>query len=1216
MRTSASLRIGLVLGMLATLLTVGPAGAQAAVVSGRACDGATPADLWATTGTRSMPPAAATVNVWGYSATSGGPVSFSDSVIVATQGALCQVRLHNDLARTTGLVFDGQAMVPDLTGVVAGSDKLYSFTPSNPGTYLYEAGLVPGTQYQAAMGMVGILIVRPAVGPSTDYGTGTNTDFTDEAVVVLGEIDPALNNRADPWEFDLRNYAPKYYTINGEAYPNGTPIAIDTPLVQRTALLRYANAGLLPHSMGLLGLDQRFISSGGSLLTAPETEVARSIAPGETTDSLVTIPTTAAGLRFPLYDQSKLLNNNNAGVNQTGTGQPGRIYDLGGMMTFLQVGGSAGGAAGPTTSNIVITPVPASGAPPATINVTASVGAGTNAAELFLDAPSTPGTGVAGVISGPASNLVATWTGVPVAALATGNHDVIIHASADGGTTYGPFNSATLHIDRTGPAITGLTLTPNPTNSSTVVIGATANDTGNGGSNIVSASYSVAGGPSNQAMTVAVLTDPVSALSGSIPTAALTPGTHTVTVSATDAMGQTGTGTIDLVIDRTGPITDSVLSSPSTCTVPGCTMVFTNGKVPADSSNPSIQIRARFADVASTIKAGEAFIDTVGANGTGIPFVPSDGVFNFAQEYGYINIPLTTIMQLSQADHTLYIHGKDAAGNWGATTTFTIRVDKAAPTVSSTAATPSTTNTLATNASTFALTTTATDAGTPPSGIVAGEWFEGADPGVGLGHAMTFVNMPFGDTVENLTATIDFVALGWTTGNHTVSVRAKDGAGTWSATQSVVVNVVYPNALFSNGFESPTSSPFGWSSASGASRLSTSIAASMGAGSTRGLQAQLVCNNATCANPLTSSVVDGSPYLDREYHARFYLDPNTVTLSNHEVTIFSGHTGDTGDGTRVFWVELRRIGTQFSVRMSMLRSNAPTTVSTAWVNITDASHTIEVAWQSATGNATTHGWLWIDQAAPTQVPPGNGNATAVLAGNTSNNSLGSVRLGPSAFTGTGTVSGNLWFDGLRVDAPDGDLTVLTRPRSSEAETYGGVPASDARPSDREGIRAKGRVARFAPLAAAAALLVLATVIGTQWWASTRLPKEIVNSTAVSPQVLEEKYGVRVDLVGVVASGGLIDLRFTVTDPLKASQLFGVHVQSPSQTHGDAVMPVLVPDGARTPIHVAGAMAHHLTLREDGKYYLLYPNPAGAIQGGSPVSVVIDDVRLDGVIART
>lgn len=195
--------------------------------------------------------------------------------------------------------------------------------------------------------------------------------------------------------------------------------------------------------------------------------------------------------------------------------------------------------------------------------------------------------------------------------------------------------------------------------------------------------------------------------------------------------------------------------------------------------------------------------------------------------------------------------------------------------------------------------------------------------------------------------------------------------------------------------------------------------------------------------------------------------------------------------------------------------------------------------------------------------------------------------------------------------------MITEPRSSEAETRTGISVSDARPAAPvTGISTFGNAARFAPLAVALALVTLAAVIGFQWWSSTQLPDEVVNSTAVSPEILEQQYGLRVDLIGVVAAGGLIDLRFTVIDPQKASQIFGVHVQSATQTHGEAVMPVLAPGGSTEAIHVAGAMAHHLTLRENGKYYLLYPNPGGTVQGGTPVSVVIGDIRLDNVIAQT
>ena len=71
----------------------------------------------------------------------------------------------------------------------------------------------------------------------------------------------------------------------------------------------------------------------------------------------------------------------------------------------------------------------------------------------------------------------------------------------------------------------------------------------------------------------------------------------------------------------------------------------------------------------------------VGANGTGIPLLAVDGTFNSPSEAAYADIPLATIITLSNGDHTIYVHGKDAAGNWGATSSTTLVIDKIAPAI-------------------------------------------------------------------------------------------------------------------------------------------------------------------------------------------------------------------------------------------------------------------------------------------------------------------------------------------------------------------------------------------------------------------------------------------------------------------------------------------------------------------------------------------------------
>jgi len=80
-----------------------------------------------------------------------------------------------------------------------------------------------------------------------------------------------------------------------------------------------------------------------------------------------------------------------------------------------------------------------------------------------------------------------------------------------------------------------------------------------------------------------------------------------------------------------------------------------------------------------------------------------------------------------------------------------------------------------------------TGAGTPS--VAQAEYFVGTDPGVGNGTALAASDGAFDSATENITGTID--VSGWQSANspYTVSVRARDGAGNWSAVSSVQVTV-------------------------------------------------------------------------------------------------------------------------------------------------------------------------------------------------------------------------------------------------------------------------------------------------------------------------------------------------------------------------------------------------------------------------------------------
>jgi FtsP/CotA-like multicopper oxidase with cupredoxin domain len=454
-------------------------------------------DLWARTGSVTMP-GGASVTIWGYTDSVSGTAGLPGPALIVNQGDVVTVNLTNELPEATSLLLQGQNIVPDMVGAVANTGvATYTFTASTPGTYLYEAGLLANAEHQVAMGLYGALIVRPSAAPLQAY-TDASTAFNDEALVVLSELDPALNNSAIPAAFDMRNYKPAYWLINGQAYPNTLPIET---LAGNKVLLRYVNAGLQLHSMGVLGLHQSLVGMDGSPALNPRLAVADTISAGQTLDALVTIPTaTVNGSKFALYDANMLLHNNNS----TSTG---------GMLTFLTVGTSSTGSdtTGPDTNAMALSPSATNGAVDvalsASLSDVASGGSNISAAEYFIDTTGANGTGTAmsGAFGSPTAAVNATLTAATLTALPAGNHTIYIHGQDSAGN-WGTFNFAVLTLDKVGPASTGLVLNPNPTNGSVnVSLSATGNDQTSGNSNVAAAEFFIgAAGANGTGTTMAV----------------------------------------------------------------------------------------------------------------------------------------------------------------------------------------------------------------------------------------------------------------------------------------------------------------------------------------------------------------------------------------------------------------------------------------------------------------------------------------------------------------------------------------------------------------------------------------------------------------------------------------------------------------------------------------------------------------------------------------
>jgi hypothetical protein len=319
-------------------------------------------------------------------------------------------------------------------------------------------------------------------------------------------------------------------------------------------LLRYVNAGLQAHSLSTLGLSQTIIAQDGSPYTFSHKVVAETIATGQTLDTLVTIPASAAdGTKFAVYEANMLLRNNSGSSTFSG---------VGGMLTFLTVGTPpppGPDITGPLLSSLSLSPNPSDGLTTVALSFTANDTTTGNSnvvgAEYWIDtgAPTT-------ILAAPAATVVTFNATIP-ASLGAGTHVVSVRAQ-DALGNWSTTATINLVVDNVGPTSSSLSLSPNPSSGLVdVTLSFIASDAASGNSNIAAAEYWVdAGAP----VAIPVGTPaPVKTLSAVI-SSGLSVGSHIVSVHSQDALGNWGaTATITLVVDQTGPSTNGVSAAPN-----------------------------------------------------------------------------------------------------------------------------------------------------------------------------------------------------------------------------------------------------------------------------------------------------------------------------------------------------------------------------------------------------------------------------------------------------------------------------------------------------------------------------------------------------------------------------------------------------------------------------------------------------------------------------
>ena len=146
-------------------------------------------------------------------------------------------------------------------------------------------------------------------------------------------------------------------------------------------------------------------------------------------------------------------------------------------------------------------------------------------------------------------------------------------------------------------------------------------------------------------------------------------------------------------------------------------------------------------------------------------------------------------------------------------------------------------------------------------------------------------------------------------------------------------------------------------------------------------------------------VTDDRPVAEPRYRARFYFDPNSITMASGDAHII--YSSLMGTSTAVLRMEFGRTSTDYQLRVRVLLDDGVTWVNTNWVTISDAPHFIEFDWQAATTAGANNGALvfWVD-----------GTQQASLTG-VDNDTLRVDRVRLGSITGMdATTSGIYYFD--------------------------------------------------------------------------------------------------------------------------------------------------------------------------------------------------------------
>lgn len=199
------------------------------------------------------------------------------------------------------------------------------------GTFIYHSGTWP--QKQVYMGLYGVLTIDVAEGEAY-----SGVPYDNEVVLFYSDVDPVLNAAVANGTYQTSiDYHAQWYLVNGEPYQDGVTLDIPAGTVGQSTLLRFLSAASETHVPTLQGLHMsihaedgfRYQYQNGDLFGgyAPREQYTAELPPLKTKDAILAA-TTPQG-RYAVYDGNGYM------TNPSDINNFAQADELGGMLRFL-----------------------------------------------------------------------------------------------------------------------------------------------------------------------------------------------------------------------------------------------------------------------------------------------------------------------------------------------------------------------------------------------------------------------------------------------------------------------------------------------------------------------------------------------------------------------------------------------------------------------------------------------------------------------------------------------------------------------------------------------------------------------------------------------------------------------------------------------------------------------------------------------------------------